>query len=519
MDKTKVILIGLDGCNFRILGPLIEDGFLPTFSDLLKNGCRGTLISTLPPNTLPAWTSIFTGVNPGKHGITDFNIRERGELKAANNSYRMVDTIWAILNRSGLRQIIVNEPVTYPPEKIDGVMLTGFSTPFQNRNFAYPSAIKDEIDKVCHGYETDLPFGYEKTIATDKTKGFEIINEFAKKIYKATKYLGTNYDWDLLSVIFTSTDRLQHFYFSDSQYIRAHYQLLDGFIKKIINLEPDANTIIVSDHGFGPLKKCFYINTWLKDLHLAVAFHNKGVLNAFLSRVGLTYKKLVSTLISIKLYKPFAKIMPMSIKLNIPQSTMDDDIDFGKSAVFSPDTNSGLFINTSVKNPHASILRERLSSLLIDGERPIERLYMREEVVWGPYADRAADIFLVPKYGYEISQRLVPSYLSTPLTFGDIRTGTHRPKGLFLAYGPDISKEMRLKKPLFTWDITPTILHMFNLPIPNYMDGNVLKGVFKKGSCPAQKPIRYQSVGMSEKIIIKRVVKELKTEINLRKGC
>lgn len=508
MDKTKTILIGLDGCDFRILEPLVEDGYLPTFSELLENGCYGTLISTLPPNTLPAWTSIFTGVNPGKHGITDFTIRESGEFKIVNSSYRMVDTIWAILNRSGLKQIVVNEPVTYPPERINGIMLTGFSTPFQNKNFAYPSTIKDEIDKICHGYETDLPFGFEKKIATDKAKGFELINKFANKIFKTTKYLGTNYDWHLLSIIFTSTDRLQHFYFSDSQYISAHYKLLDGFIKEIINLEPNANVLIVSDHGFGPLKKCFYINTWLRDQNFAV--ENQGGLNTLLSRIGLTYEKMVAFSTKIKLYKPLAKITPMSIKRSIPLSTIDENIDFSKSAIFSPGLNSGLFINKRVNNQQISILKGKLSSLIIQGERPIERVYMQSEAMWGPYTYRAADIFPIPKYGYEISQRLMPSYLSTPSAFSDIRTGTHRPQGIFIAYGPDISKGLKLNKPLFTWDITPTILHLFNLPIPNYMDGHVLKEIFKRESKLAQSPAHYQPVTISEEDKIKKALKKIK---------
>jgi len=499
MNRTKTILIGLDGCDFRILKPLINDGHLPTFSELLENGCHGTLISTLPFNTLPAWTSIFTGVNPGKHGVTDFNIKENGEFKIANSNYRMVDTLWTILNRFKLHQIIVNEPVTYPAEKIKGVMLTGFSTPFQSKNFAYPPTIKNEINKVCSGYQADLPFGFEKIIATDKAKGFELINEFANKIFKATRYLEKNYEWNLLSVIFTSTDRLQHFYFSDSKYIRKHYELLDGFINKIISMEPNANIITVSDHGFGPLKKCVYINTWLKEQKLVV--ENRSVLNASLSCFGLTYKKMVSTLEKIKLYKILARITPMSMKRSIPKYTTDKNIDFNKSTIFSPGLNSGLFINETVNNHQVSILKEKLSSLVIDTERPIESIHMKNEVLWGSYAYRAADAFLIPKYGYEISHRLVPSYLSPPSTFGDIRTGTHRPTGIFIAYGPDISKGSKLKKPLFTWDIAPTILHMFNLPIPAYMDGVVLKKTFKEGSEPATRLAKFTYLAERERIV------------------
>jgi len=500
MSRTKLVLIGIDGCSFNILKPLVKDGCLPTFEEIMKEGCHSPLISTLPFNTLPAWTSIFTGVNPGKHGITDGIIRENGQYKFVNYKYRMVDSLWAILNRYGLNQIIVNEPVTYPPEKINGIMLTGFLTPPQSKNFAHPQSIMDEINKVCHNYEPDLPLGFEEVIAKDKNEGFRMISSFAEKIFQAAMYLAKNYDWDMLSITFTSTDRLQHFYFYDSKYIREHYQLLDKFINTIISIENEANVIIVSDHGFGPLNKFFFVNTWLKDQNLVV--ENKSILNALFPRLGLTYKKLVSTLTKMRLYKLVSKVTPMSIKRSIPLNTFDSVLDFSKSLVFSLSSpNGGLFVNnTSFGKDQFSSLIEKLSLLTVNGEKLVENLYLRKDVMWGPYTYRAADIFLIPKYGYEISHRLAPIHLSTPETFDDIRTGTHRPQGVFIAYGTDISKGAKLKEPLFTWDIAPIILHMLNLSIPNYMDGHVKKEIFKKGSELAIKPIKYKYISECERI-------------------
>ena len=515
MNKTKMILIGLDGCDFRILKPMINDGYLPTFSELLEGGCHGTLMSTLPFNTLPAWTSIFTGVNPGKHGITGFIIRENGEFKIANNSYRMTDTLWAILSRHDLKQIIINEPVTYPPEKVNGIMLTGFSTPLQSENFAYPPPIKDEISKAGLEYQTYLPFRFEEIIAENKHKGFELINEFANKIFKVTKYLGTNYEWDLLSVIFTSTDRLQHFYYTDMQYMKAHYKLIDGFINEIMNMEPNANIMIVSDHGFGPLKKCFYINTWLKEQKLVV--ENQSFLNTLLSHAGLTYEKLVSMLMRIKLYKTLANITPMSIKRSIPQSTIDKNVDFNKSIILYPELNGGLFINKYLTNHHISILKEKLTSLTLNGERPIEHLYRRKDVIWGPYTYRAADIFLMPKYGYEISNKLMPSLLSAPQAFGDIRTGVHRPEGVFIAYGHDIKEGCKLNFGIHTWDIAPTLLHILGLLIPKYMDGKVMKQIFKEGSDPATRPVKITYLSEREKI--SRRLKMIRTKTHKKDSC
>jgi len=507
LGKKKLILVGIDGCTFNVLRSFVNDGYLPTFSEILNEGCHTTLISTLPFNSLPAWTSIFTGVNPGKHGVTGFIIRENGEFKIANNSYRMVDNLWTVLSRYSIRQIIVNEPVTYPPEKVNGIMLTGFLTPLQSENFVYPLDIKDEINKLCSEYRTDLPFGLEKVIAKDKHKGFELINKFANNIFKVTKYLGTNYEWDLLSVIFTSTDRLQHFYYSDTQYMKSHYELIDRFISDIINREPNANVIMISDHGFGPLKKCFHINTWLKEQNLVV--EDRSILNALLSHVGLTYEKLIPMLMKMRLYKALANTTPISIKRRIPQSTIGKNVDFNRSTIFCAELNGGLFINKYLTDYYISILKEKLSSLTLNGERPIERLYTRKDVIWGPYAYRAPDIFLLPKYGYEISNRLMPSILSAPQVFGDIRTGTHRPEGVFIAYGPDIKEGCKLDFNIHTWDIAPTLLHILGLPLPSYMDGKVMKQIFKEGSDPATRPVKITY--LSERERISRRLKTIKT--------
>jgi len=514
MSKNKkTILLGLDGCDFRILKPLIKNGFLPTFSELLENGCHGTLISTLPPNTLPAWTSIFTGVNPGKHGITDFIIKENKRYEFASTHYRMVDSLWAILTKHNIEQIIINEPVTFPPEKIKGIMITGYLTPIserkEKRNFAYPQSIIDEIEKVSNGYEIDLPLGFEEIIKKNKDKGFQLISEFAKKIIKTTKYLYQNYDWHLLASVITSTDRLQHFYYDNFKYLSSHYKLLDDFIREIINHETETNIFIVSDHGFGPLKKCFYINTWLRDQGLVS--ENRSLIETILSKFGMTYPRLVSTLMRLKLYNFIAKITPTSVKQSIPIDKYSTSIDFLGSKVLCPTTNNGLFINDPDINKDLPSIIKELLSITFNGENIIQNVYLRREVLWGPYSYRGADIYLVPTYGYEISPKLVPAYLSSPLEFGDIRTGTHRPEGVFIAYGPDISRGVQLRGPLFTWDIAPLILHMLNLPIPSYMDGCVRKEVFREGSEPAVNSVKYEHVAAQE--WVKARLKKLKREL------
>jgi len=502
MKKNKTILIGIDGCDFRILNPLVEDGHLPTFSEIVKNGCYGTLMSTTPPNSLPAWTSIFTGVNPGKHGIIDFAIKENGRLSIATAKHRKVELIWSFLTQAGFRQIIVNEPISYPPEEVSGIMLTGFSTPPGSKNFVYPSKLKADVDKACGGYTPELEFGFDKIIAQDRGKGYELINSFAKKVYNAAVYLAKNYEWNFLSVIFTSTDRLQHFYFDDQSRIRSHYKIIDNMIKNVIGLEPDANILVISDHGFGPLKKCFYINTWLKEQ--GITSEQKSVFTKLLSDVGLTYSKLVSILLRIKLYSFFAKVTPPSVKQKIPKVAGEDLVDYESSPVFLPTINGGLYLNGYSILPKVIQLLKRCT---INNEKPIQSIYSKNDVWWGPYVSRAPDIALIPNYGYEISPRFTASSLEIPSKFGDIRTGTHRTEGIFIAHGPDIKEKFKLNTHVQTWDITPTLLHLLGLPIPSYMDGRVLKEIFKEGSNPSLRLVKRYNI---EKERIKRVIKKLR---------
>src|SRR5262245_33657456 len=79
-DPHRVVLIGLDGATFSILGPLMADGIMPFLKEFTDRGVHAVLHSTLHPLTPPAWTSLQTGRNPGNHGVFDFVRVERQEF-------------------------------------------------------------------------------------------------------------------------------------------------------------------------------------------------------------------------------------------------------------------------------------------------------------------------------------------------------------------------------------------------------------------------------------------------------
>ena len=146
--KERVIIIGLDGGTLNLMKPWMNEGKLPNFAKIKKKGICGKLRSTTPCYSAPAWVSISTGVQPGKHGIYDFFPTDSLKKKIINSRYRKTPAIWNVLTEEGKKAIIVNVPGTYPPEKINGVMITGLLTPSEESEYTYPKEIKKDLGKA-----------------------------------------------------------------------------------------------------------------------------------------------------------------------------------------------------------------------------------------------------------------------------------------------------------------------------------------------------------------------------------
>lgn len=481
-SSGKVVLIGVDGADWRLINPWMEDEHLKHINEIINDGTQGILTSTIPPFTLPSWTSIFTGVNPGKHGIVDNILRIGDELKPAFSSYRKEPSIWRLLSYSGLKSIVVNDPVTYPPEPINGIMVTGFLTPPNSDSYTHPSEIKDEIDKASGGYMQELQPDYDKLIALDRKKAYDDIQSFAQKTADAALYLIKKYEWQVFNVTFTSTDRLQHFYWNDEYLLRKHYAWLDSIIGKLLNQasSEDADVIVVSDHGFAPICKSVHINTILAKEGL-VKIRNSRLENV-MNKAGLNSENLTKLLQHLGLHHLVAKLIPNHIKQKFPSKHTKS---ISGRPIAKLCSAAGIFIDSAqCSNYEAirSLIIRRLLSLKDEEKDVIAGVHKREEVLWGPYTSRAPDLFVIPNEGYYLSLSIKDEIFGEPIQSdsGIRRTGDHRMQGIFIAHGPNIKKRLKINSNIQTWDVTPTVLHLLGLPVPDYMDGSVLKEIIKK---------------------------------------
>src|SRR4029077_19069517 len=123
---APLVVVGLDGATLDLIRPWVADGTLPHLSRLCDRGAGGRLRSTIPPATFPAWTSLVTGVNPGRHGVLDFAERVPGTLRVrfVNGSWRRAPALWTLLGEAGHRVAVLSVPATYPPEPVRGLMVS-----------------------------------------------------------------------------------------------------------------------------------------------------------------------------------------------------------------------------------------------------------------------------------------------------------------------------------------------------------------------------------------------------------
>lgn len=139
----KVLVLGIDGMDPRVVRELVVEGKLPNFKRLSEDGSFLNLSTSYPPHSPVAWTSIATGANAGRHNIFDFIRidRERnlpvlslsepiaGLTGTSYRSYVRSDPFWRLISDAGLPTTVIRWPLTFPPEEVNGVLLSGLGVP------------------------------------------------------------------------------------------------------------------------------------------------------------------------------------------------------------------------------------------------------------------------------------------------------------------------------------------------------------------------------------------------------
>ena len=539
---SKVLVIGLDGGTFDILRPLAEEGRLPTLARLMREGVCGELTSTIPPITAAAWTSFATGKNPGKHGLVDFvYFPNYGySVSVASSKNRRAKAIWNILGEEGRKVGVVSVPMTYPPEPVNGFMVTGMMTPPSSKNFAYPPELMGELTRevgeyVIHAGEGVLPSDLERYL--DKMRA-----DIAIRV-KCTLYLLRKYDPDFFMFVFGALDPLQHQFFnyidvpsqpSDGNEMRERilsvYEEVDARIAEILEMaDEDTTLIFMSDHGFGPLEGFLHLNNWFLDKGYLTLKHDiRSRVKYLLFRAGFTPEAAHNLARRLRLDlrrrvnrgRAYRKLQRIFLSF--------EDIDWEATKAYALGHIGQIYINLRGRQPQGVVepgaeyeeLREKIGSELLDlvspvtGERAIERVYKREEIYRGENLEQAPDLLLIPKGFSHVA--FGESEFGSNRLFGPTlgHTGHHRLNGILIMQGPEMRSGQTIEGANIV-DLAPTILYAMGYPIPRDMDGRVLTEAFHPQFLEAQ-PISYGEAASAEEEQEKAYSEADETEVRER---
>ena len=487
-DKRRVLIIGLDGADWEILDPMLAKGELPNLQSVINNGLKGVLPSILPPVSPPAWRTAITGVNPGKHGIYEFPgcQAERYNMDFQKSFDKRAKPCWIYLTEQNVTSLFINIPTMYPPEPINGHMITGLFTPDTNGEFTFPHELKEkyynyEIDVTCEftldtldQYVSDL-----RKIAEERR--ITILNEMQ------------SVDWDFAWVAFTGCDRVQHRYRGFNIYESLLYQykdqdkykdaikdfwiFLDKSVGDILKITPP-NTLVMlmSDHGHAYTDTMFFMYGWLKSLGLMYA--------SFEPMDFPWYKRIFLSDETIELTRQLR-------------------IDWDKTKAYSSGYLGQIYVNLKGREPNGCVepgkeyeeIRNKIINAVgavIDpktGKPVIKAIHKREDVYDGPYFEDAPDLVIEWNHPYSVIDK-IPTQIGPDgktqiinSMFGAepaLCTGIHRIEGIIVVTGPGVPVFQKLEDATL-YDLLPTAYNYLGIPIPTYLEGEILP-VFQEGT-------------------------------------
>jgi predicted AlkP superfamily phosphohydrolase/phosphomutase len=456
--SPKVAVIGLDCAEPSLVFDQWLDE-LPNLAGLVSAGTHGPLRSVDPPITVPAWSCMMTGQDPGHLGIYGFRNRvdhSYDKLAVADSRMVTLPRVWDHFARAGRKSIVIGVPQTFPPVQIDGALVGDFLTPDPRRDeYTSPPELREEIERLVGSYQVDV----RNFRSDDRDRILAEIYEMTEQHFTVARHLLDTRPWDFFMIVEIGLDRLHHAFwrFLDPAHprhepghryggvIKSYYQYLDDEIGELLErFDDDTVVLVVSDHGAQPMLGAVCINEWLvREGYLVLA-------------------------------TPAA-----------PGTTMRDaDVDWGRTRAWGEGGYyCRLCLNVEGREPEGIVpadayeaLRDELAEQLeaLPGPAgPIGTRVHRPESLWSERRGIPPDLLV---YFGDLAWRS-----NGTLGRGQIHTfendtgpddANHARDGLLMAAGPGVPHERR--DDLTLLDVSPTILHLAGLPDPGGLPGRAI---------------------------------------------
>jgi len=428
----RAVVLAIDGTPYSLLRQLMEEGVMPTYQRLTGDGTFTRMYSTQP--TVSSGTNIF--------GFTDL-FPNSYQLDIPDSTRIKSKLIWEHLTDLGKRSVTMGVPISYPTRPIDGVMVGCFLSP-KLEKAVHPPEYLELLKRLDYRLDTDAWLARE-----DLAKFWLELNVVFDRRRETMLHFMDHERWDVLMVHFMETDRMMHFMIDQfvkgeepwAGRFREFFGRVDELIGAIeMRLKEGDELVILSDHGFTPLKYEVYPNRVL---------YEEGLLK-------------------------FRSWPPKSI-MDIAEGSRAFIMDPGR-----------LYVNVQGKFPMGTVppesrarVADEVAELLVEklvdpetGERMVANVHRRDELYSGPHVERGPDIVLEPKWGYDLKGAVNKESLTgrTALcgmhTYEDAHLYVRSRQLGMPGSGPEGAPAIQ--------DVAPTIMAMLGLPVPGEMTGKVL---------------------------------------------
>jgi predicted AlkP superfamily phosphohydrolase/phosphomutase len=476
-----LLVLGLDGATLDVVGPLVAAGRMPHLAALLGEGAGHRLPSTRPPMTFPAWSSFLTGLSPGHHGMFDFTQKVPGayRVRFINATDRAGASLFERVGRAGGRVLALGMPATFPPERVPGLLVSGFDAPVSTgtdaRAASDPGLYREVAAKVGPWMRPDLDEGaradgwHERAVAVLLDR---IERKTAFTLEALARLRARGEPPDLVCVVFSESDTVQHHFWRDHDpasprhdpgasavrrgaVARVHERLDAACAEISAAFQPQAACAVVSDHGFGGAsRRVLHLNRYLETCGL---LRRTPTRRGGLATVARTARDGALRWLSPgQAQALFRRARPAAARLE--SAVRFAGTDWRRTVAFSEDVNTqpGVWLNLAGREAEGSVaasdherVRREVIEALLDwklpgGGRVVAQALPREEVYEGPYTERAPDVVveLALERGYAHTLVPTPWGESSPAlrTLSDDElaggrgrgmNGTHRLQGLF----------------------------------------------------------------------------------------
>ncbi len=228
-DGLDTLLIGIDAGCLPVFERLFEENRIPTIEGLCSTGVTAPLESQIPPWTPSAWPSIYTGVNPGKHGVVGFVGYDGYDWHVTSNDDVHEHSMWTLLDRHDRSSVVVNAPVTHPPDEFDGAVIPGFLGPEDPP--CHPDGILDDVRDAIGEYRVYPNYTRDDDSLSDDEK-IEEYQELVRLRGEAFRYLADEFEPDFGFVQFQKTDTVFHEFSGEKRHVDSVYEATDEQIRK-----------------------------------------------------------------------------------------------------------------------------------------------------------------------------------------------------------------------------------------------------------------------------------------------